>query len=199
MQQENLYLQKYLQWSEAIEDKANYFIAHILPKGAFIGIHLRNGMDWVRACQHIPESPSLFAAPQCMGYRNERGPATADMCLPSHETIIRQLKRVIKNINNSPNNNNDRTIKSIFVASDNSHMIDELRTALQRMKIKVFKHSESNPHVDLAILGKSNHFIGNCISSFSAFVKRERDVNGFPSSFWAFPFHKVSKNLKEEL
>ncbi|CAH1175718.1 unnamed protein product [Phaedon cochleariae] len=194
VQQENCHLQKYLHWSDAIDSEANNFILNVLPKGAFIGIHLRNGIDWVKACQHIPESPSLFSAAQCVGYRNEKGKATNDMCLPSQETIIRQLKRVIKNINNAPNNNNDRTIKSVFVASDNNHMVEELRSALKRMRVLVYKYPKSNPHVDLAILGKSNHFIGNCISSFSAFVKRERDVKGFTSSFWAFPPQRSSKN-----
>lgn len=202
MLSENRKLQKYLQWSDTIEKDANRFIENNLPKGAFVGIHLRNGIDWVRACDHIPESPNLFAAAQCVGYQNEKGKATKDMCLPTKETVIRQLKRVIKNINNSVNNSNDRTIKSVFVASDNYHMIDELEMALKRMKVRVFKLDKSSPHVDLAILGKSNYFMGNCISSFSAFVKRERDVRGFPSSFWAFPSersHKISSSAHEEL
>ena len=49
------------------------------------------------------------------------------------------------------------------------------------------KAKGSSVHVELAILGRANYFVGNCISSFTAFVKRERDVKGLPSEFWAFP------------
>uniref|UniRef100_A0A182JU40 GDP-fucose protein O-fucosyltransferase 1 n=1 Tax=Anopheles christyi TaxID=43041 RepID=A0A182JU40_9DIPT len=193
VQQENLLLHRYLRWSVKYESEAKQFIRDSLPRGAFIGIHLRNGIDWVRACEHVKESSNLFSSPQCLGYRNEHGQLTGELCMPGRDTIIRQLKRRIKlHREASPEN----PIRAVFVASDINHMLSELNDALKRMDVTVVRHPDSNPHLDLAILGRSNHFIGNCISSYSAFVKRERDSNGFPSSFWAFPPEKPGVKAK---
>ncbi|XP_065310183.1 GDP-fucose protein O-fucosyltransferase 1 isoform X2 [Dermacentor albipictus] len=141
VQKENLALQSYLVWSDTVLNMARHFIRTSL-RVPFVGIHLRNGIDWVRACEHLESSPLLFSAPQCVGYMGERGPLPTLACLPTPEVVTQQA------------------------------------VAIQR--------EPSDPHVDLAILGLSNHFVGNCVSSFSAFVKRHRDVNGLPSSFWAF-------------
>lgn len=101
---------------------------------------------------------------------------------------FRQIKRAIKNVND---------IKYIFAASDSNHMLEELNEALQRTDVVAVRLQPSNPHLDLAILGKSNYFIANCVSSYSAFVKRERDARGLPSEFWSFPHRKKGKH--EEL
>ncbi|KAH9628793.1 hypothetical protein HF086_004953 [Spodoptera exigua] len=188
VQKENVHLQKYLTWSDDIANKAKLFIKKNMSGGAFLGIHLRNGQDWVKACQHVQDSTMLFAAPQCVGYRNERGPLTLSMCLPQPSEIIKQVKRALKKLDN---------VKYIFVASDSNHMINDLNKAVHHSEVKAIKLQPSNPHLDLAILGQANYFIGNCVSSFSAFVKRERDARGLPSEFWAFPHRKKSKH--EEL
>ncbi|XP_008553475.1 GDP-fucose protein O-fucosyltransferase 1 [Microplitis demolitor] len=179
VQLENKSLQKCVVWNDDMLSRAKSFIKTSLPPGAFVGIHLRNGIDWVRACEFITSSPNLFAAAQCLGYRNERGKATDSMCLPTLDIILRHLKRVIRN---------GKDIKSVFVASDSNYMIEDLTNALSRMNITVHRQPEpASPHLDLAILGRSNYFIGNCISSFTAFVARERDVKGYPTFFWGFP------------
>jgi len=42
-------LQQYLQWSDSIQEQAqNYIDAHF-PGQKYIGIHLRNGPDWVKS------------------------------------------------------------------------------------------------------------------------------------------------------
>lgn len=197
VQAENVPLQQYLVWTEPMQSLASDWVKTNLPKGAYIGVHLRNGVDWTRACEHIGSSPNLFAAAQCLGYRNEMGDATMDMCMPSKDIIIKQIRRQIK-LHNERHPSN--TIKSIFVASDSDHMITELNTALKRQKIQAYRSTEKNPHFDLVVLEKSNVFIGNCISSFTAFVKRARDVHGLPSAFWAFPKDSyLSGNIKEKI
>ncbi|XP_075212850.1 O-fucosyltransferase 1 isoform X2 [Lycorma delicatula] len=125
VQSENRDLQRYLVWNESISNKVEQYVKGTLPRGGYVGIHLRNGIDWVRACEHIEHSPNLFAAPQCLGYRNEYGPATREMCLPNRDLIIKQMKRVIRGL---------KDIKSIFVASDNNHMIGDLKSAFERME-----------------------------------------------------------------
>ncbi|KAG6446198.1 GDP-fucose protein O-fucosyltransferase 1 isoform X2 [Manduca sexta] len=188
VQSENFHLHKYLKWNDVMTNKSKQYLKKNMSGGGFLGIHLRNGQDWVRACQHVKDSSLLFAAPQCVGYKNERGPLTMSMCIPQGPEIIRQVKRALKKLDD---------IKYVFVASDANHMIDELNTSLQRFDVKVLRLQPGNPHLDLAILAQANYFIGNCVSSFSAFVKRERDVRGLPSEFWSFPQRKKTKH--EEL
>lgn len=70
-------------------NRAKSFIKENMKGGGFLGLHLRNGQDWVKACEHVKESPTLFAAPQCVGYKNEKGALTSSMCLPIKSEIMK--------------------------------------------------------------------------------------------------------------
>lgn len=105
-----------------------------------------------------------------------------ELCRPSEETIIKHIKKAVKKV----------SAVTVFVASDNDYMLSTLRSKLYNMDVKVVRVEVEEagvlqPHLDLAILSQSNFFIGNCVSSFTAFVKRLRDVDRLPSGFWAFP------------
>ena len=47
IRQEDVHIQQYLVWSNFIEDKAKDFIKSELSEGPFLGLHMRNGVDWV--------------------------------------------------------------------------------------------------------------------------------------------------------
>jgi len=188
VQTDNIHLQKYVRWNDEWTKRGREWKKTNLGTGPYVGIHLRNGVDWQKACTHIGSSSHLFSSPQCLGYRNEMGRPTSDMCLPSGDLILKQVRRAVKEVK----------AVAVFVASDNDHMAGFLENKLKKAGVKVARQSKPiNSHLDLVILGKSNHFIGNCISSFSAFVKRERDLDGLPSSFWGFPTPKSGAKHEE--
>ncbi|XP_013394637.1 GDP-fucose protein O-fucosyltransferase 1 isoform X2 [Lingula anatina] len=174
--QRHVKLHKYFQWSEAIEKEAQDYISKTFQGDSFIGIHLRNNVDWERACEHADGLPTYMASPQCLGYSGADRKVTVKMCFPPKEEILRLTKNILIKTR----------AKHIYVATDKNPMIKEIEDHLKPQKVKVHHLDPWLPQIDLAILGQADHTILNCISSFSAFVKRERDISDKPSSFWGF-------------
>ena len=111
------------------------------------------------------------------------------MCEPPLDVIVRQIRRALKKVSK------EGFETKVFIATDNDPMVDELEKHFRKREVSFVVSDRDDSHVDLAVLGLSNHFIGNCVSSFTAFVKRERDVKGLPSSFWGFPKEKRSETI----
>jgi len=185
VEERHRWLQKYVRWSAKIEKLAKEFIKSVLNNESFVGIHLRNGIDFERACEHIKDSrtTSFFASPQCIPEGSKRK-LNYDMCLPPKKQILKKVKKIVKKTK----------AKRVFVATDNDPMIRELTEALKSLKVSVHKRDPSDEIsdaiVDLAMLTMSEHFIGNCVSSFTSFVTRYRSVDDKPTSFWAFDEEK---------
>ena len=133
----------------------------------------------MRACDHVDKGmEQLFSSPQCLGYRGQHGKLSHQLCLPSSAAVLHQLDRALAATGAT----------KVFVASDSDHMLDRFLARWPGVHFyRQERESDDSFLLDLVLLGQSDHFIGNCVSSFSAFVKRERDVADRSSEFWNFP------------
>ncbi|XP_043192443.1 GDP-fucose protein O-fucosyltransferase 1-like isoform X1 [Amphibalanus amphitrite] len=189
----NAGLQRHFQWSESVRERARELRRRLLPAAPFVGVHLRLGSDWERACAHTRQATgNMFSSAQCLGYRQQHGRLTERLCYPDWPTVARQMRRAARHTR----------APAVYVATDAPERLDSLRRELrgheQEFELVTWQPAEpgrpADAHAELALLARANLFIGNCVSSFSAVVFRERDALGLPSAFWAFPEDSESES-----
>ncbi|OQV24614.1 GDP-fucose protein O-fucosyltransferase 1 [Hypsibius exemplaris] len=172
-------IQQYLQWSPKIYTPAKSHIESLFRNEPYLGIHLRNGEDWTKACALLDEDgrhglTNLMASSQCIG-EHPAQPVTKEQCFPSKAHVINTVEETVK----------EYGLKNVYIATDSDSYISEFRG---RMPAVNFVHlNPTVPQIDLCILGESDIFIGNCVSSFSSFVRRQREVNGKATLYFGMP------------
>lgn len=67
----------------------------------------------------------MFAAPQCIGYRSQFGPATYQMCYPDDEAVVKQLKKEVELTG----------AKFVFVATDYRDLIDIFSKEIKNVSV----------------------------------------------------------------
>ena len=156
-----------------------YIVSHKL--GKFTSIHLRNGPDWIKACNLINRHnmKQLFSSAQCSL------PAIQyNHCYQSATEILSFLQK------HSPN-------EKVFISSDYENHREFLSEHFNVFTLEDIIEDFSNinrPFIELYIHSISNLFIANCPSSFSAFSVRQRSQKNLKTLFWG-----VENNSHTEL
>ncbi|CAH8484996.1 unnamed protein product [Schistosoma turkestanicum] len=174
---ENRVFHRYLEWNSYINVVTENFMHRWLDKPA-VGVHLRNGGDFLNACSHLKRGlHNLFSSAQCHGDFNEFPPhrVTEDMCIPSKELILQTISFGVRLVK----------AKSIYVSTDNDPMLSLIRNHLSNTTVEhVVWKPNRRPEEDMALLGRIDLAILNCVSTYSVSVKRERDAKNLPSMFF---------------
>ena len=95
----HLELQRDLEWTSLWRERGQSWVRTNLGRGvAYLGLHLRNGLDWVKACDLTQAGglANLFSSAQCLGYSNQHGRLNRELCLPSVDIIVQQVEQIIR-------------------------------------------------------------------------------------------------------
>ena len=199
-----------LRWSDSILEKATSLIQRNVPSTEpFVTAHFRAGSDFRRACRrestkkafetgNFERLEKFFEARTC--FEREDISVSYRMCEPTKEDYITGLQNALERTHSC----------HVYIASDlKPSKLSEL-ISLDALKppssrddcdsVSIFSQQQSNedPLIDLAVMARGSYFIGNCVSSFTAIVTRERmfsrkggELNTtaqLPISYWGDEF-----------
>ena len=143
-----------------------------------------NGGDWSIACVHLATPKMNFMSSyQCHQWDKQKI-VNESHCLPTKDQVLRQTLAALKATG----------LKKLLIATDSQSYLTEFREFLGSDYVV----ANPNPHlpvVDAYLLANSRHFIGNCVSSFSSFVTRQRQFHNLGTT----EFFNWPHNGKDEL
>ncbi|CBY18054.1 unnamed protein product [Oikopleura dioica] len=167
------YVHQYLRFAPNILKIAYEIVQRI--GSPFLGIHLRLGDDFRSACEILDRNENCMASPQC-------GTPVVKLdkikhCIPPMEQILDELDLFREKF------------ATIYISSDKK--IDKKIFKKRGFRVTTLDDYRDlsipkffDPLIDLAVQILSDYFIGNCVSSFTGFIVRQRRVKHLPVDFW---------------
>lgn len=70
----------------------------------------------MHACNHVQPHAHFFSSALCLGQNFEVAKPSKEICFPSNTTVLNQLKEIVE----------ETGTQSVFVSSDNDHMLGQL-------------------------------------------------------------------------
>ncbi|EDQ88705.1 uncharacterized protein MONBRDRAFT_25935 [Monosiga brevicollis MX1] len=164
-------LARFVEWRSDRLAMAQAFIDQHLPR-PYLAVHIRAGTDWKRACEHANGVPYYMSSPQCDHLLNPRT-VTKELCYPDPDQVLADIERLCA----------QHGLRAVYIGSDNPRFVEQLqsRWAWPDTPLVVRSHG---PMEDMVLFTQADVFLGNCVSSFSAFAVRYRTVRDLPSAFF---------------
>ena len=170
----NRALQAHLEWHPVLREMAEKFIDRSLRR-PYVGVHLRNNPAWVSVCRGADARTSPFlASPQCLP---DGAAITGAMCLPTFPHILERVRQAVRRSG----------ARSVFIATDDRALAVVFEKQLSLPVVVSTDEAADLAHLgpaqpafptrqflDLQVLTEADIFVGNCLSTHSAFVKRAR-------------------------
>ena len=207
-------LQSYIPMAPSWQAETNLFVRENLPR-PYLAVHLRLHPDWQAHCVELdstPEAAAAAAAFQCV----PSGDSTSlprGLCYPDVTALQQLVRRAIRRFG----------ARSVYVATDmtDADDVDALNLVVQAANealVDLHGGSEDDAVVlrmglladdpipasavgvmrDLGVLVEADVAILNCVSSFSSFVARERDVRPRgPTLYWGRPLPAPARQRQE--
>jgi len=173
---ENYPLAQYVRWNDNFKVQAQAIVDEHLAR-PYLAAHVRAGSDWVKACSSSSWSV-LMESSQCDHLRPKARTVGRELCLPTPAEIVDDMAKIVAKFK----------LKSVLIGTDDPTVLDQIRSWWQRksdvshIPLVSFRH---DPMLDMALFTMADHFIGNCVSSFTAIAIRDRRVNQKPFYFWS--------------
>ena len=178
------------------QERVHFSIRRGVAPGAYVAAHIRAATEWTLACLEMSRlglSEEVMASAQCgfsdrisdprdeeeevveaeaeeddNGYASSSIPVPFRLCRPSNGHMARRIVAASK----------DAKTKTIYLAADCAKCAEAVAKAVTDIdpSLRVVMDASNGPILDLQLLTSARTFIGNCASSFSAFVRRARQV-----------------------